>query len=218
MNKKGIMDFVSLPDIFSITNGALGFFAIYFILVGNPLIAARIVFLCIFLDSFDGFLARRKNNCADFGKSLDSLSDIISFGIVPSLIFISYQNYNIFAFLAGVIYVICGLLRLSRFNTMRSEDYFGLPITIGAIFIALNFLAKIPSFLYSVLMIITSILFILDFRLKRPSKNGKSIVIFSILFLFISLVPYSYFIIVARILLIALSSIFLIYLSKDHQF
>ncbi len=217
MNKKDIMAFISLPDIFSITNGALGFFAIYFILVGDTLIAARIVFLCIFLDSFDGFLARRKNNCADFGKSLDSLSDIISFGIVPSLIFISYQNYNIFAFLAGVIYVICGLLRLSRFNAMRSEDYFGLPITIGAIFIVLNFLAKIPSFPYSVLMIITSILFILDFRLKRPSKNGKSIVIFSILFLFISLLPYHNFIVVARILLIALSSIFLIYLSKGYR-
>ena len=95
MNRPGIATFVSLPDIFTILNGTLGFFAIYSILIGEALLASRIVFLCIFFDSFDGFLARRNNNCAEFGRSLDSLSDIISFGIVPSFIFISYGNNNL---------------------------------------------------------------------------------------------------------------------------
>ena len=68
MNKKNILSFVSLPDIFTIANGILGFIAIYVVIIGNTILAARIVFICIFFDSFDGFLARRNNNCENFGR------------------------------------------------------------------------------------------------------------------------------------------------------
>ncbi|NYT03247.1 MAG: CDP-diacylglycerol--serine O-phosphatidyltransferase [Candidatus Methanofastidiosa archaeon] len=212
MNKKGIINFVSLPDIFSIANGTLGVIALYFILIGNISIAARIVFLCIFFDSFDGFLARRKNNSAEFGKTLDSLSDIISFGVVPSLIFINYGDNSIIALLLGVIYVIFGLLRLSRFNAIDSSEYYGLPITIGAIFVILLFLSKINFYLYSILLILTSFLFISSLKIQRPSKNGKSLVLSSTIFVIISLIPFPYIIIVSRALLIVLSSIFFIYI------
>jgi len=217
MNKPGIPTFVSLPDIFTIMNGTLGFFSIYSILIGELLLASRLVFLCIFFDSFDGFLARRNNNCAEFGRSLDSLSDIISFGIVPAFIFISYGDNNILGLLLGAIYLISGLLRLSRFNALNSEEYFGLPITIGAIFVILIFLAEIPFLIYSILLIMTSVLFISNFKIIRPSKNGKSLVISSTFFVFISLIPYPPIKIVSRLLLILLPSIFLIYLFKAHR-
>ncbi|NPV51255.1 MAG: CDP-diacylglycerol--serine O-phosphatidyltransferase [Candidatus Methanofastidiosum sp.] len=217
MNKKGIINFVSLPDIFSIANGTLGVIALYFILIGNISIAARIVFLCIFFDSFDGFLARRKNNSADFGKTLDSLSDIISFGVVPSLIFINYGDNSIIALLLGVIYVIFGLLRLSRFNAIDSSEYYGLPITIGAIFVILLFLSEIHFYLFSVLLLFTSFLFISSLKIQRPSKNGKSLVLSSLIFVIISLIPHPYIIIVSRALIIFFSSIFLGYILKSHQ-
>ena len=217
MNRLGIVDFVSLPDIFTITNGTLGFLAIYFILIGDLLLASRIVFLCIFFDSFDGFLARRNNNCAEFGRSLDSLSDIISFGIVPSFIFINYGNNSLLSLLLGAIYVISGLLRLSRFNAIDSEEYFGLPITIGAIFITLLFILEIPFYLYSILVILTSVLFISNFKVKRPSKNGKFLVMFSAIFFFISLIPYPYLKIVSSVLIIILPFIFLLYLIKARH-
>jgi len=217
MNRPWIAAFVSLPDIFTITNGILGFLAIYHILIGNILLASRIVFLCIFFDSFDGFLARRKNNCAEFGKTLDSLSDIISFGIVPSLIFISYGDNGILSLSIGAIYVISGLLRLSRFNALNSQEYFGLPITLGAIFVTLLFLAEIPFYLYSTLLIVTSALFISNFKIIRPSNSEKFLVIFSTLFVFISLIPYPPILIVSRVLLILLPCIFLLYLFRAHQ-
>lgn len=217
MNRPGITTFVSLPDIFTLTNGTLGFLAIYFILIGNLLLASRIVFLCIFFDSFDGFLARRNNNCAEFGKTLDSLSDIISFGIVPSFIFIGYGNNTLLGILIGAIYVISGLLRLSRFNALNSQEYFGLPITLGAIFVTLLFLAGISFYLFAMLLLATSILFISNFKIIRPSNNGKSLVIFSTIFVFISLIPYPPIRIVSRLLLILLPSIFLIYLFRAHQ-
>lgn len=217
MNKKGILNFVSLPDIFSIANGTLGVISLYFILIGNISIAARIVFLCIFFDSFDGFLARRKNNSAEFGKSLDSLSDIISFGVVPSLIFINYGDNSIIALLLGIIYVVFGLLRLSRFNAIDSSEYYGLPITIGAIFVILLFLSEINFYLYAIFLPLTSFLFISNLKIQRPSKNGKSLVLSSIVFVIISLIPYPYIIIVSRALLVFFSSIFLGYILKSHQ-
>lgn len=217
MNRLGIANLVSLPDIFTLINGTLGFFAIYSILNGELLLASRIVLVCIFFDSFDGFLARRNNNCAEFGRSLDSLSDIISFGIVPSLIFISYGTNNLYGLFLGALYVISGLLRLSRFNALNSDEYFGLPITLGAIFLILLFLAEIPFYLYSALLVMASILFISNFKIKRPSKNGKSLLVFSTIFVIISLIPYPAIRIVSRILLLILPSIFLIYLFKAHR-
>jgi hypothetical protein len=104
MNKRSILSCVSLPDIFTSVNGILGFIAIYAVMIGYPILAARFVFICIFFDSFDGFLARRNNNCANFGKSFDSLADIISFGIVPSIIFIGYSKNTILALILGTIY------------------------------------------------------------------------------------------------------------------
>jgi phosphatidylserine synthase len=145
------------------------------------------------------------------------LSDIISFGIVPSFIFISYGNNHLLGLLIGAIYVISGLLRLSRFNALNSQEYFGLPITLGAIFATLLFLAEIPFYFYSILLIVTSALFISNFKITRPSNNGKSLVIFSTIFVFISLIPYPPIKIVSRFLLILLPSVFLLYLFKAHR-
>jgi phosphatidylserine synthase len=117
----------------------------------------------------------------------------------------------------GAIYVIFGLLRLSRFNAINLNEYYGLPITIGAIFVILLFLSKINFYLYSILLILTSFLFISSLKIRRPSKNGKSLVLSSTIFVIISIIPYPYIIIVSRVLLIILSPIFLTYLFKSHQ-
>lgn len=217
MNKKNILSFVSLPDIFTIANGILGFIAIYMVIIGNTILAARIVFICIFFDSFDGFLARRKNNCENFGKSFDSLADIISFGIVPPIIFIVNSKNTILSLALGIIYVVSGLLRLSRFSITESEDYYGLPITLGAIFIVLLFLGNIPFYIYSALIALTSFLFISNFKMRRPSKNAKLFVAFSTVFVLISLVPYPSIIILSRVLLVLLPLILSTYLIRFNQ-
>lgn len=217
MKETEITAFISLPNFFTLANATLGLFAIYFILIGDLILSSRFILMAIFFDSFDGFLARKKNSIADFGRSLDSLSDIISFGIAPAFIFISSSNSNIFSIFLGFIYVLCGLLRLSRFNALDREGYIGLPITIGAIFIVLIFLANIPYFLNAVMLIITSILFISTLKLKRPTKKGNTLVISSTLFILVSLIPYPHIEIVSRILLVILPLIFLFYLIRCPQ-
>ena len=216
MKKIEISAFISLPNVFTIINALLGLFAIYFIITNNLILSARMVLIAIFFDSFDGFLARNKNNIAEFGKSLDSLSDIISFGVVPAFVFIC-SSENILSLPIGFLYVIFGLLRLSRFNTLNSDEYVGLPITLGAIFVILLFLSDIPPTLNAIFVVITSILFISSFKLRRPSRRGKSLAIFSSIFILISLIPYPMIEILSRILLIVLPAIFLLYLFRYPQ-
>ncbi|NMC75805.1 MAG: CDP-diacylglycerol--serine O-phosphatidyltransferase [Candidatus Methanofastidiosa archaeon] len=216
MKKTEISAFISLPNLFTIINALLGLFAIYFIIKNNLVLSARMVLIAIFFDSFDGFLARKSNNIAEFGKSLDSLSDIISFGVVPAFVFI-ISSENILSLPIGFLYVIFGLLRLSRFNTLNSDEYVGLPITLGAIFVILLFLSGIPPTLNAIFVFITSILFISSFRLRRPSRRGKSLAMFSSIFILISLIPYPMIEILSRLLLFVLPTIFILYLFRYPQ-
>jgi len=217
MKETGIRAFISLPNLFTFINATLGLFAIYFIILDNLILSSRIILLAIFFDSFDGFLARKKNIVAEFGKSFDSLSDIISFGVAPAFIFISSNHNSDVGILIGFTYVLCGLLRLSRFSILDTEEYIGLPITLGAIFVILIHLSNIPKYLGGILVILTSLLFISSFRLKRPTKKGNSLVMASILFVFVSLVPETMIGQLSILLLIVLPIIFIFYLFRYPQ-
>jgi len=217
MKETGIRAFISLPNLFTFINATLGLFAIYFIILDNLILSSRIVLLAIFFDSFDGFLARKKNIAAEFGKSFDSLSDIISFGVAPAFIFISSNNNSDVGILIGFTYVLCGLLRLSRFSILDTDEYIGLPITLGAIFVILIHLSNIPKYLGGIFVILTSLLFISSFRLKRPTKKGNSLVMASILFVFVSLVPETMIGQLSILLLIVLPIIFIFYLFRYPQ-
>jgi CDP-diacylglycerol--serine O-phosphatidyltransferase len=107
--------------------------------------AATCILLAIIFDTFDGFVARITNSVSDFGKELDSLCDMVSFGVAPAvLVFMAYlppeshlpvsaraeSIVGMTGSYMAIIYVICTALRLARFNTWhaRQPDFFiGLP-------------------------------------------------------------------------------------------
>jgi CDP-diacylglycerol--serine O-phosphatidyltransferase len=123
----------ALPSAFTIGNLFLGIISI--ILAFNEQFewAAILVIIGMLLDGLDGRIARALNATSEFGKELDSLSDVISFGVAPA--FIMYGTLLHELGWAGMvitgIFPICGALRLARFNVMTSNpNYFvGLPIT-----------------------------------------------------------------------------------------
>lgn len=123
----------ALPSAFTIGNLFLGIISI--ILAFNEQFewAAILVIVGMLLDGLDGRIARALNATSDFGKELDSLSDVISFGVAPA--FIMYGTLLHELGWAGMvitgIFPICGALRLARFNvTASNPNYFvGLPIT-----------------------------------------------------------------------------------------
>ena len=102
------------------------------------------------LDGLDGRVARITKTTSDFGAQYDSLSDAISFGVAPSIFlyqwFLKDVNFVLNSWLElGVIiaslYLVSVLLRLARFNTSKSSDFFiGLPCPIGAILVSLAYI------------------------------------------------------------------------------
>ena len=115
-----------LPNLF--TTGALfaGFFAIVAAIHGKPVQAAVAVLIAGLLDGLDGRIARLTNTQSEFGTQYDSLSDLISFGLAPSLLIYTWslsalRDYGGFVgklgFAAAFLYAACAALRLARFNT-----------------------------------------------------------------------------------------------------
>lgn len=162
-----------LPNTFTALNMGCGFMGILYAFQGEFYKACMFIIIGALFDSVDGRVARMTGTQSSFGEQFDSLSDLISFGVAPALIFY-------FKFLAGMdrfgmvvafIYLLCGALRLARFNAnidKVSSDYFqGLPIpaaasaVIGYILFSmevshlpyLNYIAAPYLIFYAVLMI-----------------------------------------------------------------
>lgn len=126
----------TLPSLFTIGNLFLGVIAIIFAFQGDSIYldyAALTVILGMLLDGLDGRVARLLNTQSEFGKQLDSLSDLITFGVAPAFIMyvVILQDMNWAGILLTAIFPICGALRLARFNVNEgTPGYFtGLPIT-----------------------------------------------------------------------------------------
>lgn len=130
------------------------------------------IFIAGLLDRFDGMVARRFNLESELGKQLDSMSDIISFGIAPALLMYALvlQEFSIAGMAITVIYIACGAFRLARFNISESNGFFtGLPITVAGVILTLSYFAInfVPPVTFMFLFIILALLMISTFTLKK---------------------------------------------------
>ena len=122
-----------LPNL--LTTGALfsGFYSIVAAMNQHFASAAIAIFIAIILDGMDGRIARLTNTQSAFGMQYDSLSDMISFGLAPSLVVYQWALFGMgkLGWLAAFVYTACASLRLARFNTQATsidKRYFqGLP-------------------------------------------------------------------------------------------
>ncbi len=137
---------IVLPSIFTIANMAFGFFAILSASEGNYVLAAWFIVLSYVMDMLDGRIARLVHGESSFGVEIDSLSDWISFGIAPAYLIYKFvlKDYGFWGYPVAFLYVLCGALRLARYNVKShfggsSKDFFqGLPIP-GAAGILISF-------------------------------------------------------------------------------
>ena len=135
-----------LPNLFTTGNLFCGFFAIISVFQEKFLFAAVAILLASVFDVLDGKVARLSGATSKFGVQYDSLADLVSFGVAPALLAYSWalRPYGRFGWLAAFLFVVCGALRLARFNVMSASGetkYFkGLPIPAAALMIALTIL------------------------------------------------------------------------------
>jgi CDP-diacylglycerol--serine O-phosphatidyltransferase len=123
-----------LPGLLTTGNLLAGFYAIVLTLDGWHQWAALALFIGMVLDMLDGKVARLTRTTTQFGVEFDSLADVVSFGVAPALLLYSWALQPLGRVGAGAafLYVICGALRLARFNVLSGiadRRYFvGLPI------------------------------------------------------------------------------------------
>jgi CDP-diacylglycerol--serine O-phosphatidyltransferase len=123
-----------LPNIVTFGNLLCGITAIMLATRGYFLAAPLVIFFAGLLDVLDGVLARRFRGGDAFGEALDSLADIISFGIAPALLIYEgfLQPWPILGWVVAGGYAICGAWRLARFAAAEKTPFFqGLPITMA---------------------------------------------------------------------------------------
>lgn len=131
-----------LPNL--ITSGSMfaGFYVIIASTDGNFVRAAWFILLSAILDGLDGKVARLTGTTSKFGVELDSLADVIAFGVAPGVLMYAWalKPFGKLGWLAAFLYVVCGALRLARFNvqvsTVESKRFVGLPIPAAACIVA----------------------------------------------------------------------------------
>ena len=128
-----------------------GFFALVSTLNADYEAAAVAIGIAVLLDGVDGWVARLANADSDFGLQLDSLADVISFGIAPAILIYSWglSEFGNFARFSAFVFLICGAMRLARFNVQVQDlkSFAGLPIPAGASFVAatIHFFGDAPA-------------------------------------------------------------------------
>ncbi len=218
---------VILPNMLTLIGVCIGLTSIRFALDGRFEFAIVAIILAAIIDGLDGRIARLIKGTSKVGKELDSLTDMISFGVAPAFImyFWKLNTLGRFGWLVCLIYVICVALRLARFNvnsgqepSWRDNFFEGVPSPAGGIlvltplifsmtnfeFITINFDIVVPIF-----FIITSLLLISKF----PSYSFKKIVIQrkTTIFLLFGIVLFFGLLLIYPFNLIAISAI--IYLA-----
>jgi CDP-diacylglycerol--serine O-phosphatidyltransferase len=130
----------NIPNLFTFFNLALGILSIIYIFKQNYYVSALLILLAALFDRFDGKLARKFNAASDLGKELDSLCDLISFGVAPSILMwnINLIHIGIIGIIITILFAVSGAYRLARYNTIDFEGvYLGLPITLSGGLVAL---------------------------------------------------------------------------------
>ncbi|MEC4675544.1 MAG: CDP-diacylglycerol--serine O-phosphatidyltransferase [Nitrospirota bacterium] len=137
--KKGIY---ILPNSLTLCGMFLGFYSILAAIQGNYLHAAWAILIATVFDGLDGWVARLTHSTTRFGIELDSLSDLVAFGVAPAILVYkwSIEPFGRVGLAAAFLFVACGALRLARYNVQmgstESKAFTGIPIPGAASLIA----------------------------------------------------------------------------------
>lgn len=177
-----------LPSMLSIGNLFCGFYAIIAIYKYDYSKAAVAILIALVIDFLDGAVARIAKATSDFGVELDSLADLISFGVAPGMLAYAFamKPFGRIGWLAAFLFAACGALRLARFNIQTKKldkRYFvGLPIPAAAGIVAscVLFLGESPS------------LEILEYQVVSPEVTSALMVVLMTVtaFLMVSKIRY----------------------------
>ena len=231
-----------LPNILTLGGVCLGISSIKFAFDGNFSLAVIFIILAAILDALDGRIARLIKGTSEFGKELDSLTDFVSFGIAPVLLlyFWELNNYGKLGWEITLIYSVCCVLRLARFNLTKVEknkewknNYFeGIPSPAGGLLILMPLFFELSDFqtsiniknivpYFTILVAFLLVSKIPTLSLKKISISPKTTVfiLLAIGMTFISLLFYTFktLLVFCSIYIISIPVSFLMYKKQNKK-
>lgn len=159
-------------NIFTLLNLSLGSASILFTVQNELNLALIFIFLAALSDRFDGMIARKLGIESELGKQLDSLCDLVSFGVAPALLLYqgALHEYSAPAVFFTTLYIASGAFRLARFNVSESNGYFqGVPITAAGCLVTLGYflIGSVPDWSLLLLLLLLSFLMVSSFKVKK---------------------------------------------------
>jgi CDP-diacylglycerol--serine O-phosphatidyltransferase len=165
----------AVPNIFTFANLACGVLSLLMTFNSNYRWACLFIIIAGLIDRYDGRVARFLQVSSEIGKELDSLADLVSFGVAPSILVFNLYNFvnlGLAGYLLVLVFPIAGAYRLARYNSMDFNNVFmGVPITIAGTFLALYSLITLNNnsnyILTIILVVLLSYLMVSKFKIKK---------------------------------------------------
>lgn len=163
---------VRFPDLITFLNLIAGIFAIYAAILGDTNTAVILVLAAMLFDFFDGRVARFLKQEHTLGLELDSLADMVSFGVAPGVIALVQYKLSYLLLGAAALYAVAGAYRLARFNLLaqpeeRMTHFTGLPIPSAALVLLASLYLNIPPLAEALLTLVVAFLMVATFKLKK---------------------------------------------------
>lgn len=191
--------FLAISDIISLLNMISGFLSVISSINHNFELAAILMLIAIMFDSADGWVARKTDRQDElgFGKNIDSLSDIISFGVAPAVFIYTCINttpgiFQSIVIIISILIVVCGVLRLTRYNViadkLNTKDFIGFPIP-GISFVLATFYLSgfFNPHIALILSVIVSLLMICNIR--YPKFDNMPLIAVSAVLIILLILP-----------------------------
>ena len=161
-----------IPSLFTLANLLMGILSLIFTMDGQFKKAAVMILLAMVLDAMDGRVARRLDATSNFGKELDSLADLVSFGVAPAILVyaMGLKDLGLAGLALSVTFALCGAIRLARFNTLNISNYFvGVPITAAGSLVALLSLLhnELPRLVFPIFIVLLSYLMVSNIKVPK---------------------------------------------------
>ena len=183
----GFYNYTVILTYMSLVSSVVG---IAFAVSGNVFNAIVCLMLSVFLDMFDGKVAKTRKRTEEekkFGIQIDSLSDLVAFGVLPAFIGYALGLKSWWGIAIMALFVLAALIRLAYFNVLEEDrqkkttenrkEYLGLPVTSDALIIpviyALKKYIKYKFYLiYAIVLTVIAFLFLFKFKVKKPTIKG----------------------------------------------
>ncbi len=160
---ENILKLIKPADLITLINALLGFASVIMIAQGKLDEALVLILLAVIADGADGAFARYTGT-GTLGANLDSLADVIAFGVAPATVAFVFLDSQA-AWVFSGFFLVCGILRLARFNVSGKKDGFeGIPITSGgftvALFLLIRDYVQYFKYVFPLLLILVSLLMV----------------------------------------------------------